>query len=235
MGILTTLLKHTVGKAVAYKASEVAIKVCDNASNKLDARISEKKNIFPNAPNNGHSRLIVGQNPYTFKETFYVFDEMQEAKYMVKGRLISSTHNLSLYDTGGKILLGRVREKHITFRSPFSLEHNPKDFVIEIGGKKLGKMKSRYAFGKSKFEFTFNKWVVQGNISGLKYKIVSGQQTIMEINEQLGTIGDTYHVDITNPNDEILCILVLLAIDSSRTSKSNDSKRAFRYKTRRWL
>ena len=235
MGILTTLLKHTVGKAVAYKASEVAIEVCDNASNKLDAHISKKNNVFLNAPDDGHSRLIVGQNPYTFKETFYVFDEIQKEKYMVKGKLISSTHNLSLYDAGGKILLGRVKEKLISFRSPFSFERAPKDFIIEIGGRKLGKMKSRYAFGKVKFEFTFNKWMVQGNISGLKYKIVSGQDTIMEINGRLGTIGDTYYVDITNPKYEILCILVLLAIDSSHTSKSNDSKRAFRYKTRRRL
>ena len=94
-------------------------------------------------------------------------------------------------------------------------------------------MKSRFSFGKRKFKFTFNNWTLEGNIFGLKYKVLDGKEKVMEVSEKVWTIGDVYYLDITNPDNELLCILILLAIDSSHTLKSSDNKRTMRRKTRR--
>ena len=237
MGIIGSILKHTVGKAiehtVGYAAADVGIKACDAASQKLKESAEKKVDTFFEGTSDGHSRLIVGQKPYTFKESFQIFDERENVKYVVKGKLVSATHDLTVYDASGKIKLGRVKEKLVSLRSPFSMEAHPQDFVIEMGGKKLGKMKSRFAFGKRKFKFTFNDWSLEGNIFGLKYKVLDGKEKVMEVSEKVWTIGDTYYIDITNPDNELLCILILLAIDSSHTSKSSDNNRTMKRRTRR--
>ncbi|MBQ9703863.1 MAG: hypothetical protein IJV68_04895 [Clostridia bacterium] len=237
MGIIGSIFKHTVGKAightVGYAAADVGIKACDAASKKLKETSEKKVDTFFDGAADGHSRLIVGQKPYTFKESFQIFDERENVKYVVKGKLVSATHDLTVYDASGKIKLGRVKEKLVSWRSPFSMEAHPQDFVIEMGGKKLGKMKSRFSFGKRKFKFTFNNWTLEGNIFGLKYKVLDGKEKVMEVSEKVWTIGDVYYLDITNPDNELLCILILLAIDSSHTLKSSDNKRTMRRKTRR--
>lgn len=242
MGILGTIVKHTigkaVGKAVAYKASEVAIVACDEASKKITEASQKKIDSYFENTEDGHSRLIVGQKPYTFKESFSIFDERENVKYIVKGKLISAKHNLTIYDSTGKKVLGRVKEKLISLRSPLSLEAHPADFDLEILDKKIGRMKSRFAFGKQKFEFSFNDWVVEGNILGLKYKLRSESETIMEVSQKVWNIGDTYFVDIAKPEEELLCVLVLLAIDSANASKSSDNKRTIKRATRpirRWF
>ena len=237
MGIIGSIVKHTVGKAiehtVGYAAADVGIKACDAARKKLKESAEKKVDTFFEEASDGHSRLIVGQKPYTFKESFQIFDERENVKYVVKGKLVSATHDLTVYDASGKIKLGRVKEKLVSWRSPFSMEAHPQDFIIEMGGKKLGKMKSRFAFGKRKFKFTFNDWSLEGNIFGLKYKVLDGKEKVMEVSEKVWTIGDTYYIDITNPENELLCILILLAIDSSHTSKSRDNKRTMKRRTRR--
>ena len=237
MGIIGSIVKHTVGKAiehtVGYAAADVGIKACDVARQKLKESAEKKVDTFFEEASDGHSRLIVGQKPYTFKESFQIFDERENVKYVVKGKLVSATHDLTVYDASGKIKLGRVKEKLVSWRSPFSMEAHPQDFVIEMGGKKLGKMKSRFAFGKRKFKFTFNDWSLEGNIFGLNYKVLDGKEKVMEVSEKVWTIGDTYYIDITNPENELLCILILLAIDSSHTSKSSDNKRTMKRRTRR--
>ena len=240
MGILGTILKNTIGYAasdVGIKVCDVGIKACDAAIKKSTKATEEKVDRFFEEATDGHSRLIIAQKPYTFKESFKVFDERENVKYIIKGKLVSATHSLTVYDANGKVVLGRVREKLISLRSPFSLEAHPQDFVIEIGGKKLGKMKSRFALGKRKFKFTFNNWILEGNILGLKYKVLDGKEKVMEVGEKVWTIGDVYYVDINNPENELLCILILLAIDSSHTSKSHDNKRTLKRAIRRsrWL
>ena len=239
MGILGTLVKKTVGKAVertvGYAAAEIGIQACYKAKKRLEEGNPSKDAEFLSGVQEGHSRLIVGQKPYTFKESFSIFDEKEKVKYIVKGKLISATHNLTVYDATGENVLGRVKEKLISVRSPLSFESHPKDFIIEMGGKKLGKMKSRFAFGKSKFEFTFNKWVLEGNILGLKYKLLNEKkEKIMDVSSKVWVIGDTYYLDITDHENELLCVLILLAIDSSQSSKSNDNRRIRRHNDRQF-
>ena len=227
MGLLGTLVKKTVEKAV----EKTVVYAAAEAKKRLEERELSENSEFLSVVQEGHSHLIVGQKPYTFKESFNIFDEEEKVKYIVKGKLVSATHDLTVYDATGKNVLGRVKEKLISVRSPLSFESHPKDFVIEMRGKKLGKMKSRFAFGKSKFEFTFNKWVLEGNILGLKYKLLDEKkEIIMDVSSKVWVIGDTYYLDIVNPENELLCVLILLAIDSSHSSKFSENSRTIRHK-----
>lgn len=77
--------------------------------------------------------------------------------------------------------------------------------------------------------------MIEGNIIGSKYKIRDGQEVVMEVYEKLWFGEDTYFVDISNPENEVLCLMIALAIDSSHSSKSRDNKRALKHKSGGWI
>ena len=234
MGIIGTLVTKAVKKVVTYKAAELAVDTYHKIEKKAQDSKSKKIDAFLSAETT-HARLILTQKRYTFKESFQILGENKEVKYIAKGKLFSSTHMLSVYDKTGKNKLGEVNQKHIALRSPFSMESRPQDFVVKIGNKKIGKIKSRFSLTKPKFEFDFNGWVIEGNIIGSKYKIKNGQDLIMEVDEKLWCGEDTCFLDIFNPDDEVLCLMIALAIDSSSTSKSTDNRDALRHKSGGWI
>lgn len=234
MGIIGKIVTKAVEKVVTYKAVEVAVDTCDKIEKKAKDNKNKKVDVFLSTETT-HARLVLTQKRYTFKESFHVFDENKEVKYIIKGKLFSSTHKLSVYDKTGKNKLGEVNQKRIVLRSPLSLESHPKDFVVILGNKKIGTIKSRYSFAKHKFEFDFNGWIIEGNIIGSKYKIRDERETIMEVYEKLWFGEDTYFVDVFNPDNEVLCLMVALAIDSSHSSKSHDNKRALKHKGGGWI
>ena len=234
MGIIGKIVTKAVEKVAAYKAVEVASDTCDKLEKKAKDNKNKKIDTFLGTETT-HSRLVLTQKRYTFKESFQVFDENKDVKYIVKGKLFSSTHKLTVFDKTGKNKLGEVNEKRIALRSPLSLESHPKDFIVKLGDKKIGKIKSRYSFAKPKFEFDFNGWIIEGNIIGSKYKIRDGQEIVMEVYEKIWFGEDTYFVDIVNPDNEVLCLMIALAIDSSHSSKSHDNKRALKHKSGGWI
>ena len=93
-------------------------------------------------------------------------------------------------------------------------------------------MKSKFAFGKSKFAFSFNDWVLKGDILGLKYKVTNKEEVVMEVKQKVFSFGDVYYIDITKPENELVCLLILLAIDSSHSTKAEDTGEAVREKRR---
>ena len=119
MGIIGKLVTKAVEKVVTYKAVEVASDTCDKIEKKAKDNKNKKIDAFLNEETT-HSRLVLTQKRYTFKESFQVFDEKKDVKYIVKGKLLSSTHQLTIFDKTGKIKLGEVNEKRIALRSPHS-------------------------------------------------------------------------------------------------------------------
>ena len=144
--------------------------------------------------------------------------------------MISATHELSIYDETGKNKLAEVKEKLIALRSPLSLDSHPQDFVLILNGKKIGMVKSRYSVGKQKFECTYNGWKILGNFIGSSYKVYNKEEVVMKVDKKLALHEDLYFVDILNKEDELLCLMIALAIDSSMSSKTRDNRRALRRK-----
>lgn len=78
---------------------------------------------------------------------------------------------------------------------------------------------------------TFNGWRVEGDVFGKNYKILdSDDNVIMFASQKLSYLNDMYFVDITNPQDEFYCVMILLALDSASMTKGEETKRAIKKK-----
>lgn len=231
MGIFKGLTELIAGDGL-IDLTDKAIKGLDKAIAAREKKIEEKIQSFLEA-NPDHCHLFASQVRNKLKETYYIYDHQKEVRYLIKGELLSLKHHLHVYDASGKTELATVTEKLIAIRSPFSVDSNPKDFVIEVGGKPVGKVKTKGSFTKQKFDITFNDWTVIGDVFGKEYKVLDkNKNIIMVASKQYAYINDTYYVDITNPKDELYCVLILLALDASTITKSDETKKAIKKKIR---
>lgn len=230
MGIIKGLVEFVASDAL-IAAADAAKKGLDKASAAAEVKAEKRLQKFLDS-NPGHCHLFVSQIRYKLKETYYVYDHNRNVRFMIKGELLSLKHHLHIYDASGWTELATVKEKLIAVRSPLSLDSNPKDFVIEVGGQKIGKVKTKAAFAKQKFDITFNDWSVEGDVFGKNYKVIDkAGNVIMTASQKLSYVNDMYYVDITDPKNEFYCVLILLALDSASMSKSEENKRTIKKKT----
>lgn len=230
MGILGFIGKKIVEKTAEVGVAVVAVKTGEALENSVNNSKRKKTKRFIEKKVEGHTKLLLSQDLDKLKETFKVYDQDEKVKYVVKGKLISATHELSIYDETGENKLAEVKEKLIALRSPLSLDSHPQDFVLILNGKKIGMVKSRYSIGKQKFECTYNGWKILGNFIGSSYKVYNKEEVVMKVDKKLALHEDLYFVDILNKEDELLCLMIALAIDSSMSSKTRDNRRALRRK-----
>lgn len=220
-------------KKIVKQISKVGIVVAGSALGEVWEQADTKrkkriKNEFLSDKSITHTRLVVSQNIYKLKEDFKIYDQNQNLKYIVRGKILSLMHNLSIYDATGKIKLGQVIQKIISLRMPYTFESHPQDFVLFLKGRRIGKIKSRFSIGYHKYKCNFNNWIIEGNFIGNVYKVRDKKRVIMRVEEKVVLHEDLYFLDIFSMEDEVLCLLIALAIDSVKTSKVHDDDRTIR-------
>lgn len=217
-----------------YDASEKAINKCDQLGEKVVENRNKEIKKYISESDIGRNRLVLNQYVYRIKETFEVYSNNKEIRYIVKGKLLSLKHQLSIYDHTGKNKLGEVRESLIALRMPLiNMEKKPKNFVLFIGGKRIGVIKTKFSLLHNKFKIGFNNWTIVGDLFGLKYKIKENDKTIMEVDQQISFSKDLYYLDIAEEKDELLCLMIALVIDSTHSTKYEDNTRLVKKVVRR--
>ena len=208
--------------ATLYAVGTVQEKV-DNHNEKKVKKFIEKKD--------DRVRLILSQKRYKAKETYDVYDENKQVKYIVKGKLFSIKHNLKVFNATGKEEIAYVKEKMFALRNPlaFYKEEHPINLEIGIGGKKVATIKSKWSYLKPKFQVDYNGWEITGDILGLKFSVMEGNVLIMSTQEKRFYADDVFMLEINKKENELMGLLVALAIDSSLTSKASDVATAHRH------
>lgn len=154
-------------------------------------------------------KLLIKQRVFSWTDTYDVYDEREEAKYFVKAQFFSLGHQIHVYDKSGKEV-GAIREK--------LLKLLPK-FEIEIHGKTVGMIQKEFTFFRSKYSIDCNGWRVEGDFLEWEYDILEGSSPVIHISKEIYHWGDTYMLDFTRPEDELMGLLIVIAIDAANCSK----------------
>lgn len=138
MGLLSKIVINA-----AYLASDTIL----DAIGKQEAKSKEK--LFEQKP--GTEMLVIGKKIHAWVDKYYIYDKNKKVKYNVKGKFTLIMRHLFVYNAKGKEL-GTVIEK----RHPLAMDAmNHIDFDIEMGGKKLGEVRSSGWLGKYKMSFLY--------------------------------------------------------------------------------
>ena len=156
-------------------------------------------------------KLIFKQRLFSWFDSYDIYDEAGNTVFTVKGEL-SWGHLLRIYDAIGNDV-GYIKERVFTFL--------PK-FEIYLGDNYMGCISKEFTFFKPKFNIDYNSWTVDGDWLEWDYSIFnSSVQTVATVSKEIWNWTDTYVIDVQDPNDAICVLMLVLAIDAEKCSRSN--------------
>ncbi|HCW52858.1 MAG TPA: hypothetical protein DG753_03770 [Clostridium sp.] len=158
-------------------------------------------------------KLLIKQRVFSWTDTYDVYDENGCAKYYVRSEFFSIGHKIHVYNTLTNLEVGSISERVLTFLP---------EFKVYINGNNIGSIRKQLTLFRPKYHINYNNWHVTGNILGWDYDVVDNRNhTIMHISKELLHFGDTYVLDFMNPENEIMGLLLVIAIDAANCSKDN--------------
>ncbi len=155
-------------------------------------------------------RLFFKQRLFSWFDSYDIYDENNNTVFTVKGKL-DWGHRLEIYDRDERYL-GRIKEKVLTFLPRFQMF---------IGEEYIGQITKEFTFFKPVFTLDCNGWEVRGDWLEWDYNVYDGGRQVMTASKQIFNWTDTYIIDVADPQDALLSLMIVLAIDAAKCSKNN--------------
>jgi len=150
------------------------------------------------------------QRFFSWFDSYDIYNESGEPVYSVKGKLAWG-HCLRIYDCGGTHV-GTVREKVLSLLPRFE---------IYQGDQMIGSVRKELTLIRPKFNIDYNGWKVNGNWMEWDYTVTNPSgQTVAVISKELLRLTDTYVLDIADPQNALDVLMLALALDAEKCSRS---------------
>lgn len=156
-------------------------------------------------------KLYISQKIFSWVDRFTVKDESGNDKYFVEGEFFSWGKKLHIKDAFGT-------EAAFIQQKVFSLL--PKFFVL-VNGTQVAEIVKEFTFFRPKYNIEGLGWEIEGSFMAHDYEISEQGSSIVSIHKEWMTWGDCYSLNISKPEDEILALAVVLAIDCVMAAEAN--------------
>lgn len=153
-------------------------------------------------------KLLFRQRIFSWFDSYDIYDEYDQVAYTVKG-VPAWGHRLCIFAPNGE-QIGEVKEELFTLMPRFQMY---------VGGNYIGEIRREFTFFKPKYILDCNGWEVNGDILEWEYTVTAQGRPVMTASKQLFQFSDTYVIDIADPNDALLSLMIVLAIDAAQCSK----------------
>jgi uncharacterized protein YxjI len=156
-------------------------------------------------------RLLIKQRVFSWTDSYDVYDENGNRKYFVKAEFFALGHQLHVYDSNQN-KIGMVKQRLLTWLPAFE---------IEVGGVTRGSIQKRFTLLRPKYDVDFSGWRVEGDFLGWDYDVYSGHGQVAHITKEILHWGDTYVVEIANPAEELMGLMLVIAIDAANCTQND--------------
>lgn len=148
-------------------------------------------------------KLYIKQKIFSWADKFTVKDASGQDRYVVEGEVFSWGKKLHVYDMTG-------REAAFIKQEVFSFM--PRYYVF-IEGQQVAEIVKEFSFFFPKYSIQGLGWNIEGRFTAHDYQISQSGRPIVTISKEWMTWGDSYELNIANPQDEIIALAVVLTID----------------------
>lgn len=156
-------------------------------------------------------RMIFKQRFFTWFDSYDIYDETGAVLFTVEGQL-SWGHKLHILDAAGNHL-ATVQEQLFRFLPQFSLY---------LHDQPVGSITKELSLFTPHFSIDFNGWQVEGDWLEWDYSILDHQGNLAaKISKQVMNWTDTYVIDVPDPTNALPALMVVLAIDAEKCSRSH--------------
>lgn len=144
-------------------------------------------------------------------DNFDIYDDYGEKKYVVEGQF-SLTHHLKIYNISDQHL-GTVKQRLLTLLPKFDLY---------LGDQCVGSIHKELTLFKPRYYIDYNGWRIEGNWLEWDYRILdASNREIAVISKELLNWTDTYSIHIHDPRNALCALMIVLAIDADKCSRSD--------------
>ncbi|MFA7031994.1 MAG: LURP-one-related family protein [Bacilli bacterium] len=149
-------------------------------------------------------KLYVKQKFFSLvHDRFKVYDENQQVIYEAHDKFFSMRNRTTLYDLQGQVVLELTRKI-------FSFVNT---YYLNVNGEKEVSISRKFFAIRPRFYFTGLDLQVEGDFFAHDYSIILNGTTIATIHKKWLAWSDTYEIDISDEEHQVLVIGVVLAID----------------------
>lgn len=153
-------------------------------------------------------KLYIKQKVFSFVDDFTVRDEQGLDRYRVKGEFFSLGHRLHIYDEQGAEV-AYIQQKLMSLMGRF---------IVYIGGEEAAQVVREFSLLKPSYRIEGLPWRLEGDFFSHEYTLTDGPRQLMTISKQWFTWGDSYELNIAEGINELLCLAIVLAVDSENES-----------------
>ena len=158
-------------------------------------------------------KLYIKEKVFSWGDKFTVKDEYGNDKYFVQGEVFSWGKKLHVYDSV---------DREVAFIKQEVWSLLPRFYVL-CGDEQIAEIKKEFTFLFPKYSIQGLGWEIKGRLMAHDYEIIKNGNSIVTISKEWMTWGDSYELNIANPEDEIVALAVVLTIDCVMEASSSAS------------
>lgn len=155
-------------------------------------------------------KLIFKQRLFSWFDSYDIYDVNGNIVFTVKGKLAWG-HCFRVFDSYGNEA-AMLKEKALSFLPVFE---------IYINGKLEGTIKKQFTFFRPKFTLDYKGWSVDGDWLQWNYSVYGGGMKIMTVSKDVMNFWDTYVIDVFDDSNVLSGLMIALAIDAEKCSRSS--------------
>jgi uncharacterized protein YxjI len=158
-------------------------------------------------------KLYMKQKVFTWTDRFIIADEQGNERYYAEGELFSWGKKLHIYsNTGQEVAF--IRQKVMSWLPRY---------YVEIDGVTVASVVKEFTFIKPSYRVEGLPWRMEGNFWAHDYVMYDDRQEIMRLRKAWFTWGDSYELEIFDPENELYCLCVTLAVDCAISQSQNNN------------
>lgn len=152
-------------------------------------------------------KMLFKQRFFSWFDSYDIYGEDGSILYTVKGKMAWG-HCLEVYN---------AKEEHIATLKEEVFTWMPR-FRIYLGDNYVGDIKKEFTFFKPSFSLNYNGWNVTGDFFDWDYEITERGSAVARVSKQLFNFTDTYTIEVAQPENALICLMIVLAIDAAKCS-----------------
>lgn len=152
-------------------------------------------------------RYVMKQRLFSIGDDFHIKTEDGRDAFVVDGKVWSIGHKLSFQDLAGNELAS-VRQKLIAFSPTYEIYRGDQLYATV--------KKSLFTLFRAKFEIDVpgpDDLEAQGDFLDHEYSFNRAGHTVASVSKQWFSFSDTYGVDVTEGEDDVLILACTVVID----------------------
>ncbi len=157
-------------------------------------------------------RYLMKQKLFGWGDGFRIKNASDEDVFLVKGRVLALSKELSFQDMNGNELLF-IRQKLMSWGPTYEITRGDESLAVV--------KKELFSLFRCRFEVSLpdhNDLEAQGSFTDMEYTFTRGEQPVAQVSRRWFALSDTYGVEVADGENDVLILAATVVIDLATTS-----------------